>query len=123
MSRTTCLILLFLGLARIPAAYADSLKDHLDKRFKNQVIALRYPLVQGDQNFDSSGHPLNSPTGPWLVYGAIFVQALHITPDLLRLEGPRIALTKPKGNEKPVAIQLQRSVRIVIHLDHPLNSV
>lgn len=118
-----CLLLLILSLGYVPSAHADSVQNALDQRYKNQVIPLRYPFVQGDQNFDSTGRPLNNASGSWLVYGAIFVQSLHISPDTLRLEGPRIALTQPKGNEKPVAVQLERSVKVVIHLDHPINTI
>lgn len=123
MNRAVCFLLLVLGFIVVPSARADGLKDDLDHRYKNQVLALRYPFVQGDQNFDSGGHPLAKPSGSWWVYGAIFVHDLHVSSDMLRLEGPRVALTPPKGNEKPVAVPVGDAVKIEIHLDHPLASI
>ena len=123
MNRITCFFLLALALAYIPSAHADSLKEDLSQQYKNHVMALRYPFVHGEQSFDSTGHPLNNPSGSWRIYGAIFVHDLQISPDKLRLEGPRVALTHPKGNEKPVAIPLEKDVKVVIHLDRPLSSI
>ncbi|HKD81846.1 MAG TPA: energy transducer TonB [Candidatus Angelobacter sp.] len=123
MNRTVCFLLLVLGLTFVPSARADSLKDDLNHRYKNQVLALRYPFVQGDQNFDGTGHPLSNPSGAWWIYGAIFVHDLHVSAETLRLEGPRVALTPPKGSDKPVAVPVGDAVKIEIHLDHPLASI
>ena len=102
MNRSACFILLALCVAYIPAAHAASLKDELLQNYKTRVLALRYPFVHGDQKFDSAGHPLSSPSGAWLVYGGIYIQNVVLSPNMLRLEGPRAALTRPKGNEKPL---------------------
>lgn len=124
MNRGVYFILLVLGLTSIPILHADSLKDELNQHYKNRVLALRSPFVHGDQKFDSAGHPLSSPSGDWLVYGGIFVRDLSLSPNVLRLEGPRVALTQTRGNEKPSAIPLAKDdIKVEISLDSPLNSI
>ena len=123
MNRGVHFLLLVLGLTFIPIAHADSLNDELNQHYKNQVLALRSPFVHGDQKFDSAGHALSSPSGDWLVYGGILVRDLSLSPNELRLEGPRVALTQTPGNEKPSAIPLGRDLKVKIRLDSPLNSI
>lgn len=110
MTRKTifCLLVLFL----IQAAHADSVKDALNHQYKNHILALRSPFTARDQKFDSAGQPLNaSPKGSWLLYGGILVKKLSLSPDTLRLEGRR------------AASYIDKSQRIEIHLDQPLNSL
>jgi len=124
MNRSACFILLALCVAYIPAAHAASLKDELLQNYKTRVLALRYPFVHGDQKFDSAGHPLSSPSGAWLVYGGIYIQNVVLSPNMLRLEGPRAALTRPKGNEKPLVVALgEDNIKVEISLDAPLNYI
>ncbi|HZS28960.1 MAG TPA: energy transducer TonB [Candidatus Angelobacter sp.] len=105
-------------------ASATNIKDTLNQQYKNRVLALRFPFVHGDQKFDSTGHPLSSPSGEWLVYGGILVRDLSLSSNMLRLEGPRVALTQTQGNEKPSAIPLKKDdIKVEISLDAPLNSI
>lgn len=124
MNRSACFILLALCVAYIPAAHAASLKDELLQNYKNRVLALRYPFVHGDQKFDSAGHPLSRPSDAWLVYGGIYIQNVGLSPNMLRLEGPRAALTRPQENEKPLVVALgEDNIKVEISLDAPLNYI
>ncbi len=92
MSCKTSVLILAVLFLRVPAAFADSLKDALSHQYKNHILALRSPFTARDQKFDSAGQPLNSsPPGPWLLYGGILVEKLNLSPDTLRLEGHRAA--------------------------------
>jgi TonB family protein len=114
-----CLWALFL----VQAAHADSVKDALNHKYKNHILALRSPFTARDQKFDSSGQPLNArPTGHWLLYGGIYVEKLNLSSDTLRLEGPRAAFSTEKKNGKPVLVRFSKSQQIKIHLDRPLKS-
>ena len=126
MNRKTGVLILavFLLLLRVQAARADSLKDALNNKYKKQVLSLRAPLATGNQKFDSAGHSLNGPPNSgWLIYGGIYVEKLNLSPDTLRLEGPRAATTTDKRNGKPMLVRFSKSQRIEIHLDQPLKSL
>src|SRR5437899_10099371 len=94
-------------------AYASTVKDALNHKYKKQVLALRFPFAQGDMKFDSAGRPLYArPEGPWLVYGGIYIENLNLSQDTLQMEGRRIASTKTKKgkpeffpSEKPVKLE------------------
>jgi TonB family protein len=93
------------------AAQAESVKDSLDRQYKKQLLALRFPFSRGDLKFDSAGRPLHSPPGPWLNYGGIFVEKMSLSADTLRLQG--------NGE----VIPLGKSVTVEIHLEKPLQSL
>jgi TonB family protein len=118
-----CLLALFL----VQAAHADSIKDALNHRYKNQILALRSPLTAGDQKFDSAGHSIDTPPNSgWLLYGGIYyggiyVEKLNFSSDTLRLEGPRATLTSQNGQR--MLVRFGKSQRIEIHLDQLLNSI
>jgi TonB family protein len=116
-----CLLVLFL----IQAAHADSIKDALNHKYKNQLLALRSPFSTGrDQKFDSAGQPLNArPKGSWLLYGGILVEKLNLSPDTLRLEGHRAAFYIDKKNGTLMHVTYGKAQRIEIHLDQPFNSL
>ncbi|MGZ4872378.1 MAG: energy transducer TonB [Candidatus Angelobacter sp.] len=116
-----CLLALFL----VQAAHAENVKDALNQRYKNHILALRSPFTPGNhQKFDSAGQPLNArPTGSWLLYGGIFVEKLDLSPDTLRLEGHRAASYDDKKNGKLMLVTYGKARRIEIHLDQPLNSL
>jgi TonB family protein len=110
---------LFLGYP----LHADSLKDALHHKYKNQILALRSPFTAGDQKFDSAGHSLTAaPNSGWLIYGGIYVEKLNLSSDTLRLDGPRVGVTDEKKKGKPVLVRFSKSQRIEIHLDQPLKS-
>jgi TonB family protein len=122
MARNALICLLALFLVR--AAHADSLKDALNHKYKNQILALRSPLTAGDQKFDSAGHSIDTPPNSgWLLYGGIYVEKLNLSSDTLRLEGPRAAFSDEKKNGKPVLVRFSKSQQIEIHLDKPLDSL
>jgi hypothetical protein len=113
-----CLLVLFL----IQVAHADSIKDALSHKYKNQVLVLRSPYTTADQKFDSSGHSLNAPpNSAWLLYGGIYVEKLNLSSDTLRLEAPRAALTNKNGQR--TLVRFSKAQQIEIHLDHPLKSL
>ena len=117
------IILVGLFFAQISCAHADSLKDALNHKYKNQVLALRSPFTAGkNQKFDSSGHSLNAaPSSGWLLYGGIYVEKLSLSPDTLRLDGHRAA--SGLENKKLMLAGFHKSQRIEIHLDQPLESL
>src|SRR5260221_503136 len=107
----------------IQTGRAENVKDALNHKYKNQILALRSPFTAGDQKFDSAGQPLNSrPKGPWLLYGGIFVEKLNLSSGTLRLEGHRAASYDDKKNGKLMLIRYGKARRIEIHLDQPINS-
>jgi TonB family protein len=124
MNRKPSVLFLAVLLFQAATARAESAKDALNHKYKNQILALRSPFTAGDQKFDSAGHPLNAaPTSGWLIYGGIYVEKLNLSSDILRLDGPRAAFTGEKKKGKPVLVRFSKSVRIEIHLDYPLKSL
>jgi len=124
MIRRPVLLLFLIFSALAAAAHADSLKDALSHKYKNQILALRSPFTARDQKFDSAGQPLNArPTGAWLLYGGIFVEKLNLSADTLRLQGHRATSYFDKKSGKLILVTYDKARRIEIHLDQPLNSL
>jgi TonB family protein len=123
MNLKTVILLLGVFLAQVSCAHADSVKDELNHKYKNQLLALRSPLTGRTQKFDSSGQPLNAPAGgQWLFYGGIYVEKLDLSKETLRLEGPQVAPTGQKKKGKPVFVPIGKFITVEIHLDQPLVS-
>ena len=123
MNLKTVILLLGVFLAQVSCARADGVKDELNHKYKNQLLALRSPLTGRTQKFDSSGQPVNPPSpGQWLFYGGIYVEKLDVSSDTLRLEGPQVAPTGEKKKGKPVFVPIGRPITVEIHLDQPLAS-
>lgn len=119
--RPVLLLLIFSASAAI--AHADSVKDELNHKYKNQLLALRSPLTGRVQKFDASGQPLNPPANAqWLFYGGIYVEKLGVSNDTLTLEGPQVAPTDQKKKGKPVFVPIGKPVKVEIRLDQPLAS-
>jgi TonB family protein len=117
-------IFCLLALFPIQTAHAENLKDALNHRYKNQILALRSSFTAGDQKFDSTGHSLTvAPNSGWLIYGGIHVEKLNLSSDTLRLDGPRVGVTNEKSKGKPVLVRFTKPIRIEIHLDQPLKSL
>jgi TonB family protein len=116
-----CLSALFL----VQAAHAENVKDALNHKYKNHILALRSPFTAGkDQKFDSAGQSLDTAPGSgWLLYGGIYVDKLNLSSDTLRLDGPRVGVTNEKKKGKPVLVSFSKPIRVEIHLDHPLKSI
>jgi len=124
MIRKTSFLFLAVLLFQTAIAHADSLKNALNHKYKNQLLALRSPFTKGDQKFDSAGHSLNgAPNSGWLLYGAIYVEKLNLSSDTLRLEGHRATAYDYKNSGKLILLRFSKSQRIEIHLDQPLNSL
>jgi TonB family protein len=125
MNRKTSIFFLAVLLFQTVAAHAESVKDALNHKYKNQILALRSPFNAGyDQKVDSAGQPLNArPSGPWLLYGGIYVEKLNLLRDTLRLQGPLAAFADEKKDRKPVLVRFSKSQRIEIHLKQPLKSL
>jgi TonB family protein len=122
MNRKIRFLFLAVFVFQTAAAHADSIKDALNHRYKNQVLALRSPLTAGELKFDSAGQSLTAPPNSgWLLYGGIYVEKLSLSSDTLRLEGPRAALTSQNGQR--MLVRFGKSQRIEIHLDQLLNSI
>jgi TonB family protein len=123
MNRNAAGVLLLAVFLVHIAAYAESVKDALNHKYKKQVLGLRSPFPHGDLRFDSSGQPLHAlPAGPWLIYGSIYVEKLSLSSDTLRVEGTRGVLSQSSKEGKPVLIRLGKSLKVEIHLDQPLKS-
>jgi len=123
MTRNVFICLLSLFLVR--AAHADSLKDALTHKYKNQLLAQRSPFSTGrDQKFDSAGHSLSiEKSSDWLLYGGFYVEKLSLSSDTLRLEGHRATYYDEKMSGKRIMMPFEKSRHMEIHLDHPLNSM
>ena len=106
------------------AALADSIKDALNHKYKNQILALQSPFAARDQKFDSAGHSLDTePSSSWLLYGGIHVEKLNLSRDTLRLQGPLAAFADRKIDGQHVLVRFSKSKEIEIHLDQPLKSL
>lgn len=122
MTPKICFCLLILSFGCLSSAFAEDVSELLNQQYDKKVMALRYPFGHGVQKFDSSGRPLTTPTGPWLVYGGIYIRDVKLSHDALQFEGPRIAfLVSPEISAS--AVILQKTVKVQIHLDRPLASV
>jgi TonB family protein len=123
MDRKAVFLFLALFLSRVAIARADSVKDALNHKYKNQLLALRSPLTGRNPKFDSSGQPANAPSkGQWVTYGGIYIEKLDVSNDSLKLEGPLVSPTDQKKKGKPVFVLLGKPFKIEIHLDQPLAS-
>jgi TonB family protein len=110
------LYLLVLYFGWLPAAHAQSLKDVLNKEYKNKILAVRYPFNHGEQEFDSSGQPLSQASlDKWLVYGGFHIEKLKLSRDALLLQG-HIAFTRYKAGV-PVILNLGKPVKVRVRLD------
>jgi TonB family protein len=115
-----CLSALFL----IQTGRAQSLKDVLNHKYKNHILALRSPFTAADQKFDSAGHSLNAaPTSGWLIYGGIYVEKLNLSTDTVRVQGPLAAFADQKIDGQQVLVRFSKAQRIEIHLNQPLKSL
>ena len=122
MSGKTCFLLLILCLTQI-IAHADNLQDTLNQQYKKHVIVLRSPFSSGDQEFDSNGKSLNpAPAGPWLSFGAIYVEKLKLSSNSLSIQGYRVAFGEDRKG-KQTLIALGKTVQVEIHLEQPLQSI
>ncbi|HKT49570.1 MAG TPA: energy transducer TonB [Candidatus Angelobacter sp.] len=119
MARKICFCLLALYFSGVSSSFAESVNQLLNQQYNKHVLALRYPFSHGVQKFDSSGRPLTTPTGSWLVYGGIYIRDVNLSRDTLRLQGPRIAfIGSPEMGGSTVI--LEKTVKVQIHLDRPL---
>lgn len=101
---------------------ADSLNDSLRKSYENHVFGVRYAIHTGEQKFDAAGHPMNDAAPPvWEIYGGIFIQKLSLSDAALRIDGPRVVLDE-HAKANPGVMQLSKSIRFVLQLDHPIAS-
>jgi TonB family protein len=119
-----CLLALFLA----QTAHADSIKDALNHKYKNHILALRSPFTGSDQKFDSAGRSLDgAPNSAWLIYGGVYVEKLNLSSDTMLIQGPLAAFADDKADDKkdgkPVLVRFSKSQRIEIHLDQPLKSL
>jgi TonB family protein len=117
-------LICLLALVLVEAAHADSLKEALNHKYKNQILALRSPLTKGDQKFDSAGHSLSiAKSSGWLLYGGISVKKINLSSGTLRVEGNGATSYLEKRIGKVIVMPYGKARHIEIHLDHPLNSV
>jgi TonB family protein len=125
MNRKTSVLFLAVLLFQTATARADSIKDALNHKYKNHIVALRSPFTPGqDQKFGSSGHSLNAPpNSAWLLYGGIYVEKLNLSSDTLRVRGPLAAFADQKKDGQPVLVRFSKSQQIEINLDRPLKSL
>lgn len=122
MTRKIHLYLLAFYFACMSSAFAENVNELLNQQYQKQILALRYPFSHGVQEFDSSGQPLTTPSGSWLVYGGICIHDVKLSHDTLLLEGPRIAFVgSPEMGGSTVI--LEKKVKVQVHLDRPLTSI
>jgi TonB family protein len=123
MNRKTSFLFLAVLLFQTAIAHVENIKDALNQKYKNQILALRSPFTSGrDQKFDTAGQSLDTaPSSGWLLYGGIYVEKLNLSADTLRLEGPRAALANKNG--QLMLVRFSKTQDIEIHLNHPLKSL
>lgn len=117
-------LIAILVLASACPALADSeLKDTLKKTYEKHILVLRTPLQTGDQEFDSAGKPLKEPpANKWRVYGPLLINGIKVDATRLRLEGVRVSSPSSLKPAKEMLLQSGKTIKIDIHLDHPLGS-
>ncbi len=124
MTRNVLVCLLALVLVQAAIAHADTIKDALNHKYKNHILALRSPFTAADQKFDSAGHSLNAPpNSAWLLYGGIYVEKLNLSTDTVRVQGPLAAFADQKIDGQHVLVRFSKPKHIEIHLDQPLKSL
>jgi TonB family protein len=125
MSRKTSFLFLAVLLFQTAIVHADSLKDALNHKYKNQLLAQRAPFSTGrDQKFDSAGRSLSmAKSSGWLLYGGIYVEKLNLSSDTLQLEGHRATSYVEKNSAKRLLLTYDKTRHVEIHLDRPLNSM
>jgi TonB family protein len=119
------ILIVLLALISPLASHADgALKDALKKQYQNRVLFLRSAYQEGDQEFDSAGKPTKGPAPKkWTTYEPIWVTKLEVERDRLLLRGPRVAFGNSEKLHTRISVPIEKEVKVVIHLDHPLNSV
>lgn len=123
MHRKAVFLFLALSFVHLATAHADDVRDALDQKYKKHILAVRFPFTGSTEKFDSSGQPAKVPKkGQWVTYGGIYIEKINVAKDTLRLEGPRVVMTSQKKDGKPVLLKLEKSLKIEIHLDQPLQS-
>lgn len=113
-----------MALFIVHAAHADSLKDALIHKYKNQLLALRSPFTSRDQKFDSLGQSLSTiKRSGWLLYGGIYIEKVNLSSGTLLLQGHRATYYDEKKSGKRILLAFDKTQRIEIHLDQPLKSL
>lgn len=106
-----------------PALVDSGVTDGLKKQYEKQILVLRTPFQKGDQEFDSVGRPLKDlPADQWRVYGPLLITSIKSEPNRLRLEGVRVISSKNLKPAKEMLLQSGKTIKVAIHLDHPLSS-
>ena len=114
------LLLFMIGATLRLAAQTGSVGDALQHDYLKHVMVLRTAFTTGDEQFDSSGQSLNPPSErPWLVFGGIYVEKISLSPDELKIQGPRIEFGG-EDHKKPELYSLEKYVNIKVRLDKPL---
>lgn len=116
--------LLAVSLACTSLASAEGVGDLLNQHYAKQVLALRNPVIEGEESFDSSGRPLTTPSAnEWTVSGGIYVQRIRLSPDRLLLEGPPVVFVGRDKRDKVMIEALGKPVKLHVHLDQPLTTL
>lgn len=118
------LFFFLLALFVVQSAHADSLKDALTHKYKNQLLALRSPFTSRDQKFDSLGQSLSTiKRSGWLLYGGIYIEKVNLSSGTLLLQGHRATYYDEKKSGKRILLAFDKTQRIEVHLDQPLKSL
>jgi TonB family protein len=121
---TIILIFLLTFLSPLANDNDSALQDALRKQYQGRVLFLRSAYQAGSQEFDSAGKPMKDPApGKWTTYGPMWVNKLELEKDRLLLRGARVAFGNSERLHSRMSIPLEKEVTVMIHLDHPLNSV
>lgn len=124
LMNATILIVLLALISPLASAADEALKDALRKQYQGRVLFLRSAFQEGDQEFDSTGKALkNLAPNKWEIYGPIWVNKLEVEKDKLLFRGPRVAFGNSERLHSRMSIPIGKEIKVVIHLDHPLNSV
>lgn len=121
---TTILAFLLALISPLASDTGSTLQDALRKQYQGRVLFLRSAYQSGNQEFDSAGKPMKGPVpNKWTTYGPMWVNKLELEKDRLLLRGARVAFGNSERLHSRISIPLEKEVKVVIHLVHPLNSV
>ena len=124
LMNATLLIVLLALISPLASDTDGALKDALRKQYQGRVLFLRCAYQEGDQEFDSNGKPMkNPPPNKWEIYGPIWVNKLELEKDRLLFRGPRVSFGNSERLHSRMSIPMGKEIKVVIHLDHPLNSL
>ncbi len=71
-------------------ATGNGIDHELKSRYRNQILAFKYPFLADSQEYDATGTPINPGVeGPWTIYGRVKIRKIKLDDHKLVMEGVR----------------------------------